>query len=257
MLPSLFISHGSPALGIMDNKFSSFFKDLSKKFEKPKYIIIVSAHWESQELLILSNEFPKIIYDFYGFPKELHEKKYQAKNSIKQVKNIKNLLKNKDIDIKEEPLKEGYDHGVWVPLSLMYPKADIPIIQISLPKSYTSKELFILGEALQELRNECLIIGSGSITHNLYDTSSDINAQVKEYAEIFDEYISKTIKEKNIHELLAFKEKAPKLRENHPSQEHFMPLFFPLGAAISRDCEILNKSFMYGNLSMQTLLFSN
>jgi len=257
VLPSLFISHGSPALGIMDNEFSDFFKNLSKKFEKPKYIVIVSAHWESKDLSILSNEFPKIIYDFYGFPKELHEKKYPAKNDIKQVKNIKKLLQNKDIEIKEEPFKEGYDHGVWVPLSLMYPKADIPIIQISLPKSYSSKELFILGEALQELRKECLIIGSGSITHNLYDTTSNINAKVKEYAKIFDEYISKIIREKNIHELLDFKEKAPKFRENHPSQEHFMPLFFPLGAAISKDCEILNKRFMYGNLSMQTLLFSN
>lgn len=257
MLPSLFISHGSPALGIMDNDFSNFFKKLSKNFEKPKYIVIVSAHWESNDLSIISNEFPEIKYDFYGFPKELYDKKYKAKNDIAQVKTIINLLKKKNIDIKEDPLKEGYDHGVWVPLSLMYPKADIPIIQISLPQSYSSKELFILGEALQELRDECLIIGSGNITHNLYDTNHNINGQVKEYAKIFDEYISNRIKEKNIHELLNFKERAPKLRENHPSLEHFMPLFFPLGAAVLKDCQILNESFMHGNLSMKTLLFPN
>jgi len=255
MLPSLFISHGSPAIAIMNNEFSQFFKDLKNEFEEPKYIIIVSAHWQSKDLRILSHENAEIIYDFYGFPQALYEKKYEIKNDLKKVKEIKELLKNKNIDIKEDSLKEGYDHGVWVPLSFMYPKAHIPVIQISLPFSYSSYELYALGQALEVLRKDSLIIGSGNITHNLNDIHYDINASVKDYASTFRDYIIKNIREKRTEELLDFQNKAPKLKQNHPSLEHFMPLFFALGASKTKNVKVLNNTFMHGNLAMDSLVF--
>lgn len=257
MLPSIFISHGSPALAIMDNDLSDFFKNLPKKFEKPKYILVISAHWNTNELRILKNEKPSIIYDFYGFPKELYEKKYSAQNDIIKVNEIVELLKNNNITILEDNDKEGYDHGVWAPLSLMYEKADIPIIQVSLPIHYSSKDLYKLGKALIELKKDTLIIASGTMTHNLRDSDSHINADVKEYARNFRDYIIKNVKNKNIINLINYETKAPNVEDNHPSLEHFSPFFVALGASENMETEILNSIYMYGNQAMDSILFKD
>ena len=256
MLPSLFISHGSPQLSLMNNSTSTFLRNLSSLFDEPKYILVISAHWVTKELKILADENPTIIYDFFGFPEELYNVKYPIKNDLLQVNKIIKLLKNKNIDIIKDEKREGYDHGVWSPLSLMYPKADIPVIQISLPAHLCIEELLILGEALQELKDDTLIITSGAMTHNIKESVwQNENAKNDQQSEDFRNWIVNKLENKELTELKDFISKAPNVKENHPTLEHFLPLFISLGSSKNKAGKSLHNIYMYGNQSMDTIIF--
>lgn len=256
MLPSLFISHGSPALILMENDTTRFFKQLSTQFNKPKYILVISAHWTTKELQILANDEPFLIYDFYNFPKEMYEMEYPALNPMDNVDDIVKLLEKNNISITKDEDRIGYDHGVWSPLKLIYPKADIPVIQLSLPMSYTPNELLKLGEVLSLLRKDTLIIGSGNMTHNLGGVNwRNIEAKPEVYAQRFRDWIVEKLEKgdkKSVEEYMA---KAPYVRENHPTTEHFLPLFVVLGTSKDGIGESLHDSYMFGNLSMDSILF--
>lgn len=256
MLPSLFISHGSPMLMIEENNTTQFLKNLSSSIEKPKYILVISAHWVTNDLKILYKENPGLIYDFYNFPKELYQLKYNAKSDLNKIKQIVQLLESNHIKVDKDSSRSGFDHGVWSPLQFIYPKGDIPVIQLSLPINMNPSELFKIGSILKTLREDTLIIGSGSLTHNLYDLNRTIDEEyVKDYAKKFHDWVLNSLKDDNYKELLDFVNKAPFLRENHPSLEHFLPIFIALGASENRIGESLNNRFMYGNLSMDTIIF--
>lgn len=256
MLPSLFISHGSPALMMMENKTTKFLHELSSKFKKPKYILVISAHWVSSELRILYDDKPSLIYDFYNFPKELYSIKYDAFSSKEKSNQIVKLLNSNGIEIEKDVSRGGFDHGVWSPLSFLYPKADIPILQISLPSSYDVKELVKLGEVLSSLRDEVLIIGSGALTHNLRDSNwNDDGGSIKPYAKDFRDWVVEKLEEGDIDSLLDYKNKAVYLFLNHPSLEHLLPLFVSLGASKTKVGKSLHNVFMYGNQSMDTIIF--
>lgn len=256
MLPTLFVSHGSPDLANMKHIVSDFLKDLPKKFEKPKYIIIVSAHWVSNDLRILSNRDPKILYDFYGFSRDLYDIKYPIKNDTNRVDDVVKVLVKNNLHIKRDNKREGYDHGVWIPLSLMYKNADIPVVQISLPLK-SLDYLVQLGEALKELRKDALIITSGNMTHNLRDLVWDINAPVKEYAKEFRDVVVNAIEKGDEVFLKDFIKSIPSLKDNHPTLEHFLPLFIALGASNSKVGKALNNVYMYGNQAMDTIIFKD
>lgn len=255
MLPSLFISHGSPTLCIEHNNSSEFLKNLSSLFPEPKYILVISSHWITNDLKILSYENPKLIYDFFGFPQELYEQTYPIKNDLKKVNEIVKILENRNISISKDNLRDGYDHGVWSPLSLIYPKANIPVIQISFPQSYTIDDLLNLGIALKEIRKDTLIISSGSMTHNLKDLVWKENATIKQYCVDFRNWIVDKLENSNIDDLKEFLTKAPNVKENHPTLEHFLPLFINIGTSKNYKGESLNNEYMYGNLSMDTIIF--
>ncbi len=256
MLPSLYISHGSPALALMKNNTTKFLEELPKSFETPKYILVVSAHWVTRNLKILYEEKPSTIHDFYNFPQELYELNYNAPSSKEKNDEVINLLQSNGIEIQKEYSRGGYDHGVWSPLRFLYPKADIPIIQISLPMSYDAKELIRLGEVLYTLREDTLIVASGSITHNLRDIVWDENLRdIKPYAKIFKDWVVEKIEKADIESLLNYRKEAPYLSHNHPTLEHFLPLYVSLGASKKRVGKSLHDVYMYGNLSMDSILF--
>lgn len=257
MFPSIYISHGSPFLCLTEYESASFLKELPLLFEKAKYIIIISAHWTTKELRILSNPNPNIIYDFYGFPQELYDKKYPIKNDLLKVEDIIKKFKNKNIKILKDDNQQGYDHGVWAPLSLMYPNADIPVIQISLPIYSSIRELINIGEILQEFKNEALIIGSGTLTHNLRDSNRDVNAPVVAYAKEFRDWIVSKVEEGDIDALSDFLLNAPEINSNHPTLEHLLPFFVVLGSSESKKGKALNNVFMYGNQAMDCLFFKS
>lgn len=257
MLPSLFISHGSPELVMQQNSSTRFLKKLPNLFQKPKYILIISAHWITSDLQILSTPNPNLVYDFFGFPQELYERQYPIKNDLVQVDNIVSLLNHKNIPITKNIHREGYDHGVWTILSLMYPSADIPVIQLSLPSNYSETQLIKLGAALQELREETLIITSGSMTHNIREAIFKDNLPIKSYAKEFRDWVVKSVEDANTNELKDFNIKAPHFKQNHPTSEHFVPLLINLGTSSDSKGRSLNNEFMYGNLSMDTILFEN
>lgn len=255
MLPTLFISHGSPMLGIEDHTVSRFLKDLPKSFEKPKYIVIVSAHWYEEDLRILANPNAGLIYDFYGFPQELYQVKYPAKNDMNLVEKVASTLKNSGVKVSFDTSRQGYDHGVWVPLSLMYPEANIPVIQLSLPIYSDAQTLLEIGEALQSLRDDALIIGSGNLTHNLRGIVWDEDAPVKEYAKEFHDWVVQKVEQADIKAFENFFEQAPKIRENHPSLDHWLPFFIALGASKNKLGKSLLDVYMYANQSMDTIIF--
>lgn len=254
MLPSLFISHGSPDIRLRDHEVRDFLESLGSKVDKPKSIIIISAHWYTSNLEILSNQNPELIYDFYGFPKEMYEVKYPMKNDINLVDKIVQELDKNNIDISKNSYREGYDHGVWSILSLMYPNADIPVVQLSLPMSYNVDELIKLGEILQKFRDESLIIGSGNLTHNLRDIDRSTNDIIKPYAKIFRDWIIDKLENSKVDELSDLGN-TPYLRENHPSLDHFLPLFINLGSSHDNKGESMIESYMFGSLAMDTIIF--
>ena len=256
MLPSLFISHGSPALSLGKNETKDFFLKVASSFEVPKYILVISAHWATNKLAIMANKNPDLIYDFYNFPQELYEIKYPIKNPIDKVNEIVTLLQENGINIEKNIQREGYDHGVWSPLKLIYPKADIPVIQISLPLSYTPQELLALGEILYQLRKDTLIVASGNMTHNLGLINwREENPAPQRYAVEFRDWVVERLEKGDIKSLVEFKNEAPFVRENHPTLEHFLPLFVTLGASKDKIGESLNNSYMFGNLSMDSIMF--
>ena len=258
MLPTLFISHGSPELAIKEHEVADFLRNLPTIIHKnPKHIIIVSAHWVSDGLKILSNDRPGIIYDFYGFPDKLYEKKYPAKNDIEMIDKIKESLLSKNIKISKDYTREGYDHGVWSPLSLMYHDADIPIIQLSLPAEYNTKQLMQLGSALQEFRDDSLIITSGNLTHDLRGSIWDENVPVASYAKYFRDTVVEMLEKGDISSLIKFISTDQSTRANHPTLEHLFPLFVSIGASKNKVGKAYNNIYMYSNQAMDTIVFDS
>lgn len=255
MLPSLYISHGSPQLMIMKNNTTEFLDNLSSTFEEPEFILVISAHWVTNNLKILYEESPSLIYDFYNFPEELYRLKYPAKSDLGKTDEIINLLNKEGFEVEKDDFRGGYDHGVWSPLRFMYPKANIPVIQLSLPYTFNQYELLKIGEALQPLRKNTLIITSGSMTHNLRDIDWVENSEhIKNYAKNFRDWVVKNVESGDYNTLLNL-EKAPYFRQNHPTPEHFLPFYISLGSSKSKIGESLHNVFMYGNLSMDTIVF--
>lgn len=256
MLPSLFISHGSPDIRLRDHEVRDFISSLGKKVEKPKSIIIVSSHWYTKNLEILSNSDVRLIYDFYGFPKELYETKYPLKNDLDLVNKLSIKFESLGIAFSKNNQREGYDHGVWSILSLIYPNADIPVVQLSLPLSYSIDELLTIGETLQEFREDSLIIGSGNITHNLRDIDWSNNATIKSYAKEFRDWLVNSLEKGNL-ETLKDLSNYPYLKENHPSLDHLLPIFINIGSSFNKKGESMLENYMFGNLAMDTIIFKH
>ncbi len=253
MLPSIFMSHGSPMLMLRDNSTTEFFKNLPSTFEKPKFILVISAHWVTKNLKILYEESPSLIYDFYGFPNELYSLKYEAKNDIKKSDEIISLFEQNGINIEKDPTRGGYDHGVWSVLRFMYPNADIPVLQLSIPQNFTEEDYLKMGESLQILREDTLIIGSGTLTHNLMDRHRDEDTKnIKDYSIKFHDFIVENLKVGNYQNLI---ERVPLLKQNHPTLEHFLPLLINIGSSKDKIGESANNVYMYGNLSMDSIIF--
>jgi 4,5-DOPA dioxygenase extradiol len=232
MFPSLYVSHGSPSLMIENNKTTKFLQSLPSLFYKPEYILVISAHWLTGDLEILTKSESSVIYDFHNFPKELYEQEYPANSDSAKEDEIIELLQNNSISVTKNSNRVGYDHGVWSPLSFMYPDADIPVIQLSLPMSYSTQELINLGKILYPLRKDTLIMTSGSLTHNLSLLDfGNANAKVHDYAKVFHDWMIDKLENSDKQSISKSLEIAPYLRKNHPSLEHLLPLFVSYGAS--------------------------
>ena len=231
----LFIPHGGGPLPILGDprhkEIIKFLKNIKFRINKPSSIIVISAHWEEDEVNITSGEKPSLIYDYYGFPEESYKITYPAPGNSKLANKIKNLLRAKDINSKLNP-ERGFDHGVFIPLKIMYPDASITCVQISLLKNLDPKKHIEMGKALSSLMDEnILILGSGMSFHNLNillsgseSTDSD-NAKNKEFDDWLvnvcaGDKLNNVEKEKALIEWI----KAPSARFCHPREEHLIPL---------------------------------
>lgn len=252
MYPTLFISHGAPNIILSNSKSKKNFQKFGQSLKTPKYIIIVSAHYVSKDLKIISLNANKIMYDFYGFEEELYKVKYEISSDKKLTYNLIEKLKNENINVTIDENRASYDHGVWNVLALMYEKLNIPVLQLSIPYSYNIDELINLGEKLKIFKDEAMIIFSGGITHNLGDMSySNIP---KPYAKEFNDKIKNIVENGNKEELININ-KDINFYKNHPSTEHFLPLFMAFGNAINKSGKSFNSEMLYSNISMESFIF--
>jgi 4,5-DOPA dioxygenase extradiol len=246
---SLFVCHGGPTLAIEENNYTNFLKDLAKDI-KPKAIVIFTAHFESEITTISSiDNTYDMIYDFYGFPEELYSIKYNAKGSPEIADKIKNLLEVNGIRSKLDRAR-GLDHGSWDILKIMYPEANIPVVQVSINPFLPMEKQYEIGKALRVLEKEdILVIGSGSTVHNL--TTVDWYAkETKSWAIDFDNWLVENVEQNNLKDLFNYQKLAPNAKMAVPREEHIAPMFIAMGSGEEGKLpKLLHRSYAYGTLS--------
>lgn len=217
MLPSLFISHGSPMLALEPGASGPALKRLAAELERPKAIVVVSAHWESRELLVSSSPQPDTWHDFGGFPAALYAVQYPAPGDPALAQHVSELLCAAGMPARLDP-QRPFDHGTWVPLSLMYPKADIPVVQVSLPTQLGPKLQELVGAALASLREQnILLIGSGSITHNLGELDWRAGPEsIEPWALAFRNWMIEKLQADDTPALHDYRHQAPFAVRSHP-----------------------------------------
>ncbi|WP_309677128.1 class III extradiol ring-cleavage dioxygenase [Pseudomonas sp.] len=254
MFPSLYISHGSPMLALEPGASGPALARLAAELPKPKAIVIVSAHWESNELLVSGNPQPETWHDFGGFPQALFDVQYPAPGNPQLAAEVVELLKIDGLPARIDA-ERPFDHGVWVPLSLMYPQADIPVVQVSLPTRGGPALQTRVGHALASLREHgVLLIGSGSITHNLRELDWHAGTEsVEPWAQAFRDWMIEKLAANDETALHDYRQQAPNAVRNHPSDEHLLPLYFARGAG--GHFSVAHKGFTMGALGMDIYRF--
>lgn len=252
-LPGLFISHGSPMLAINPEQVGPALNRLSLNLPKPRAIIIMSAHWENNALEVSTGVRPETWHDFRGFPAELYEIRYPAPGQPELAEDILHRLAEAGISAHANSTRPR-DHGVWMPLLHMYPDADIPVVEISLAMNLSAREIYQIGQVLAPLREQqVLLIGSGSITHNLRELSwNGQESAVPIWASTFRNAVVHSLSHNQFDAVLDW-EKIPYVTRNHPTLEHFAPLFFAMGTG--NRFNIVHTSFSMGSLGMDIYRF--
>ena len=252
-LPALYIGHGAPML-LDDELWTSQLRQVASAIEKPKAILIVSAHWESAPVTLSSPVAgTPLVYDFSGFARKFFEMTYETPDATELMNLVASMMPDNEQVFQSN---RGLDHGAWVPLRVMYPDADIPVLQMSMPTSDPAK-LLELGRRLQPLRDMgVLVIGSGFMTHGLpYLRDWSTTAQAPTWSSEFDAWAAEALAKGDVETLSAFKSKAPGMPYAHPTVEHFTPLFITLGAGQQVDApvETLIDGYFMG-LSKRSIL---
>ncbi len=229
-MPSLFLSHGAPPL-VDDTRWVSELQDLATGLPRPAAILVVSAHWEAAPLMLGATDPVPLVYDFGGFPRRFYEVTYPAPGAPALADQVAALLPDTQQVVRTA---RGLDHGAYVPLTVMYPNADVPVLQMSLP-TLDPDRLLDLGRRLQPLRDQgVLVMGSGFTTHGLpfltRDHWRDPGAPPPGWSAEFDAWAHETLAAGDVEALAAFRDRAPGMPYAHPTVEHFAPMFVALGA---------------------------
>lgn len=255
LMPVAFVSHGSPMVAIETGPYQEALQRFGRE-HRPKAIVAISAHWESaDEVRIASAEAHRLIYDFGGFPDALYELTYEAAGDPELARRIGGLLRNGGVPSALDAVR-GLDHGVWVPLRSIYPNADVPVVELSIPGKLSPAELFRIGGLLSPLRSEgVLILGSGGIVHNLRRLDwQHRDGPAEAWALDFDRWFAEKLEAGDIDGLFGYQRAAPSAALAVPTNEHFHPVFVALGAARAQGrIEYIYEGFQYGTLSMRSL----
>jgi 4,5-DOPA dioxygenase extradiol len=229
--PVLYLSHGAPPLAD-DPIWPGELAGVAAAMDKPRAILVVSAHWEAAPLSLAATTTVPLYYDFWGFPEKYYQVRYAAPGAPELADQVRKLLRSPQHPVHDAP-DRGLDHGAYVPLKEMYPDADIPVLQVSMP-TLDPAALFDIGRRLAPLREQgVLILGSGFTTHNLreLDMHRPADGTPPAWSSEFDHWAEQTLASKDVDSLIDFLHKAPAARRAHPRTEHFAPLFVTLGAA--------------------------
>jgi 4,5-DOPA dioxygenase extradiol len=253
IMPSLFITHGAPSLYFEAGAARDFLAGLGPALGSVKAIVVISAHWIAERFAVSGLRQQTTLHDFYGFPGELYELSYTPPGAPDLANRIVDLCATAGLPATVE--QRGLDHGAWSPLLLMYPQADIPTLQVSLRAEMDPLRHFELGRALAPLREEgVLVLASGSMTHNLRDVGRFSNNAIPAYVDTFADWVANRLQSADLDALLEFRDQAPEAARNHPTPEHFMPLFVAMGAG-GTQVERLHRSTSHGVIRMDAYAF--
>ena len=225
--PALFISHGSPMLAVEPGRLGPRLAGLGSRLGDVRAILVVSPHWQTRDVRVSVSAAPATIHDFRGFPDALYRLRYPAPGAPALARRAAALLAKAGFLVDEQ--ERGLDHGAWVPLLHLRAQADIPVFQVSMPRDLDAEGALHLGAALRPLRDEgVVIVGSGSLTHNLHEFFS--GAQDNDYAGLFAAWVRATVSARDTDALLDYRNAAPYAQRAHPTEEHFLPLLVAIGA---------------------------
>lgn len=254
-MPVLFLGHGSPMNAIEENEFVTGFRNVAKEIPKPNAILCVSAHWETRGTMVTAMEHPVTIHDFGGFPKELYDVQYPAPGSPQLAKDTKELVKKAEVKLDE---KWGLDHGAWSVIKHLYPKADIPVIQMSLDYYQGPQYHYELAKELASLRNKgVLIIGSGNMVHNLRMVAWDkLNTDNYGYDWALEarEKMKHFILDDDHKALINYSAQGKPFQLSVPTPEHYLPLLYTLALKEKGDeISLFNDKAVGGSLTMTSV----
>jgi len=256
-MPSLFLSHGAPTLPLIDTPARAFLQQLGHTLARPQAILAISAHWETAVPMVNAVDSNETIHDFSGFPRALYDLRYPAPGSPTFAARVAEQLRADGFDCNVDR-RRGLDHGAWVPLLLMYPRADIPVLQLSVQPHLGPEHHLRVGRALAPLRDKgVLIIGSGSFTHDLSEfRGHKPNDPAPDWVNTFADWFHAALMKNQIDDLIDYRRQAPFATKNHPSEEHLLPLYAALGAAGEHvSTERLHASSTYSVLRMDVYAF--
>src|SRR5690606_1216786 len=254
-MPALFLGHGSPMNAIEENEFVTGFRNIAKEIPKPNAILCVSAHWETKGTFVTAMQNPPTIHDFGGFPKELFEVQYPAPGDVFLAKKTQALITKTNVELDD---KWGLDHGAWSVIKHLYPKADVPVIQLSLDYNQTPQHHYELAQEIKSLREKgVLIIGSGNMVHNLrmlawnklnttgfgFDWAIEANEAMKKY-----------ILNGDHEQLINFRSQGKAFDLAIPTPEHYLPLLYTLALQDENEAvSLFNDKAVAGSLTMTSV----
>jgi 4,5-DOPA dioxygenase extradiol len=252
--PSLFISHGSPMFALEPGVLGPNLRALGQSLRDICAALVVSPHWQTRGVRVGTSVAPETIHDFGGFPSPLYQLQYPAPGAPDLAQEAARRLAQVGFEITLDE-RRGLDHGAWVPLRYLFPQAGVPVFQVSLPHDIDAAGALRLGQALAPLRERgVLVIGSGSLTHNLYEFRQHIRDP--QYARQFVDWVGAAVAARDVEALVDYRRRAPHAQRAHPTEEHYLPLLVAMGASADTDAARLVEGGMtYGVLSMDSFAF--
>lgn len=257
-VPALFVSHGSPMFavepGTTGPALAQWGAELRARFPALRGVVIMSPHWMASKPLVMAGAHPATWHDFGGFPQVLYSLQYPAPGNPALAAEVLQLLQHAGLPAEGDAARP-FDHGAWVPLMHLFADAGLPVVQVALPATAGPAEVLAMGAALSRLRGDgVLLVGSGSMTHNLSEFFGGAR-EAAPYVVEFSRWIESTLERGDIPALLDYRAQAPHARRAHPSEEHFLPFFFALGAAgDDRTPRYLSREVSYGILAMDSFV---
>jgi 4,5-DOPA dioxygenase extradiol len=255
MAPLFFISHGAPTFALEPGTLGPRLNALGKALSKAPAVLVVSPHWQTRDVRVMTTPTPETIHDFGGFPAALYELQYPAQGQPQLAAEAARLLAEAGFAVGFDD-RRGLDHGAWVPLMHLLPAADVPVFQVSMPQSLDTAGAVRMGQALTPLREQgVVILCSGSMTHNLYEfRQGDSDEAV--YVGEFKDWVRRVVVAGDVNQMIAYRQNAPHAARAHPTEEHFLPLLVALGARAEGETpQVIEAETTYGVISMESYLW--
>jgi 4,5-DOPA dioxygenase extradiol len=253
--PVFFISHGAPTFAIEPGVLGPRLGDLGKQLSGFKAVLVVSPHWQTRDVRVMSAATPETVHDFGGFPSALYDLQYPAPGQPQVAGETAQLLKDAGYAVGLDA-QRGLDHGAWVPLRHLLPQANVPVLQVSMPHDLDATSALKFGQALAPLRERgVMIVASGSMTHNLYEFRQAGSAKA-DYAIEFTHWVRQAVTGNDMDHLVNYRQLAPHAQRAHPTEEHFLPLLVALGARGDTEAaQVIDGGITNGTLSMESYVW--